>query len=65
MDRTADKTKLPYEIGEKRRRVAKPRKEPVVVPVVVVAVHVHVALVIVPAVERREIVQKAFRFTIP
>ena len=43
------------------KRVANTREPPVVVPVIVVLVHVDVALVIVPTVERGEIVQDTVR----
>ena len=38
------------------KRFAKPGEPPVVIPVVVVAVDIHVALVVIPLVERGEYV---------
>lgn len=51
MERADCETKLPGKSRGEMKIVAKPRKPPVVIPVVVVAVDVHVPLV-VPAIER-------------
>ena len=51
MGRLKDKTPLPND-REEMKRVAHPRKPPVVVPVVVVPVNIHLALV-VPTIEGR------------
>lgn len=57
MERSAHKTKLSQQIVEREiKRVANARKPPIVIPVIVVTVHVHVALVVIPTVERGEIV---------
>jgi hypothetical protein len=50
------KTKLPRKSRGEKKRVANASEPPVVIPVVVVAVDVHVALVVVPLVERGEYV---------
>lgn len=60
MERTVDEAKLnPASAGREIKRVADAGKLPIVVPIVVVAVDVHVALVVVPPIERGRIVRSA------
>lgn len=46
------------------KRVADTAEPPIVIPVIVVAVHVHVTLIVVPLVERGQIVWSAISTTV-